>query len=273
MSNSLNVAATASDIIEKLSEAKHINDDNKENSGFARAQSNLATLGGYAIAMVAIRQLLDQGVWTSGKQKGGAVSASAALQNALVAEAKAKEIAPSKAKRLIEKSALIVVPGAGKGDVHVAAVHIAAAQSTDAVLKALDNAGFKKEADIINHVEPKEVDIVARITKAVSKLENKDRAGFIKELCNHEIIDDILKEANKITAEERENQRRALAEAKKKAAEPKKSVVKKDAVAKGKADAKAAKADKAQPVPKSGGSKKGASTKAKAADVTDPFAA
>lgn len=290
MSNTLSTTSVASEIIEALAQAKNINETNKADSAEAKARANLATLRGYAIAAVAIRQLLDQELWTTGKQKKGVVSASAALKDALVTEAKQNDISPSKAKRLIEKAAAIVVPGT---KTHISAVHVAAANSVDEVAKAMAGAGITKEIDILRHVDPPVTDVVARIMKAISKLEGADRKGFVKEIVSHEIIDDILPEAEATTAEERENARKAKAAAGKKpvvdreaqkrardaakAEKEKAAAAKKEEAEKKKAEAQAKKAakenagDADMAVPKSGGSKKGAMTKAKEEAVSDPF--
>lgn len=268
MSNALNVAATASDIIAALAEAQTTSTESRENSAAAKARADGCTLRGYALAAIAIRTLLDQDLWTTGRQKKGVVSASQALKDALITEAKANKVSPAKAKRLIEKAAALVVP---TSSVHVPALHVAASQSADDAVKALRDAGFQSEKNIINHVSPPVTDVVARLMKAVSKLEGADRKGFIREIVSHEIIDDILPEANKQTAEEREAARKAQAEAAKK---PKQAKVNTDARAKARAEREAKKAEpKAKPVPKSAGSKKGDATKAKKeAAPADPFA-
>jgi hypothetical protein len=268
MSNTINVASTASDIIEALSEAKNIKADAREKGAEAKQRAENSTLTGYAIAAVAIRTMLDTGNWTTGKQKGGIVSASVALKDALVTEAKAKEISPGSAKRLIEKAAALVVPGS---KVHVSAVHVAAAQSTGEVMKALRSSGLNTEADIVRHVEPPMPDIVGRLMKAISKLKDKDRSSFVRELVSHEIIDDVLEEANKTTPAEREA---ARMDAEKAAKATKAASTTKAALAKRREEkeTKATTSKVAKPSPKGAGSKKGAMTKAKKGEVADPFA-
>jgi hypothetical protein len=201
MSNALNVAATAIDVIEALLEAKNANLTARNASAQGKEAANNHTLTAYARAAVAIRTLMDQGLWTTGKQKRGVVSASAALKDALTTEAKAKGVSAATAKRVIEKAAALLD---AKSKAHVEPVFSAAATGEGDVVKAMVNAGFTKEADIIKHVEPApENNVVLRIVKAITKLEKADRTKFVYELVNHEIIDDILAEANKSTAEER----------------------------------------------------------------------
>lgn len=277
MSNALNVAATATDIIDALAEAIDERERGKQAGVAVREKVNACTLRGYAVAAVAVRTLIDQGLWTTGKQKKGIVSASSALKDALITQAKAKEVPAGTAKRLIEKAAALVVPGT---KAHVPGIFVASANSATEVVKAMTTAGFSKEADIVRHVEPPQTSVVGRLIKAIVKLEGKDRIAFVKELVDHEVIDDVLAEAGKTSAEEREKQRAeakaAVSNAAAKAAEARKAKQAKAAKEKAapKEKAPAAPKGEARAVPKSGGSKKGSSTKAKKETgvAPDPFA-
>ncbi|UMO76054.1 hypothetical protein [Planktothrix phage Pra-JY27] len=186
-SNSINVASAAADIIAPLAKAKSLAEEKKENGQEFTAEINAATLGSYAACAVVVRSMLDQGIWSTGKQKKGVISASAGLKAAIEAEAKAKAVSPAKAKRVVEKAAAIL-----DGKKKIDAVFEAAAESADAVISALAEAEIKKEADIIRHVEGEpEKDPVAATLKKIAKFNDQQRVEFLKALRNQEGVEII----------------------------------------------------------------------------------
>jgi ribosomal protein L12E/L44/L45/RPP1/RPP2 len=206
---------------------------------------------------VAIAAMIEQGVWTTGKQKGGAISASAALKEAVATEAAAHGLSKAKAKRVVEKAAALVEP---KSKAKIDTVIAAAKRSALEVVRAMTDLSITKELDILRHVEPKpETDVVLRIVKAIGKVEGADYKRLVSEIVNHAIVDDILTEASKTTAAERDAARKAQAQAVSNAAA-------KAAEAR-KAKAEKPKAEKAKAVPKMKDSKRKAKT---VAPVTDP---
>lgn len=246
MSNTLNVAAAASDIVKPLLEADTELKSKRENGTLSTKIINEATVASYARAAVAIAALIEQGVWTTGKQKGGMISASAALKDAVATEAAAMGLSKGKAKRVVEKAAALVEP---KSKAKLEPVVLAAKQSAAAVIKAMENLSLTKELDILRHVEPRpDSDTVLRIIKMIGKVEGADYKRLVSEVVNHSIVDDILAEAGKMTAEQREAARKEQASSK--------SIAAAKAAEARKAKTAKPKADKAKAVPKLKDSKK-----------------
>jgi len=246
MSNAINIASAAADIVAPLLEADEELKHKKETTQHSAQVIDQATVGAYARAAVVISGLIEQGAWTTGKQKGGIISASAALKDAVAAEAAAKGLSKAKAKRVVEKAAALVEP---KSKARIDAVAAAAKEGHVAVVKALAEREITKEKHILVHVEtPEPPDPVLRLIKAIGKVDGADYKRLVKEIVNHAIIDDILVEANKTTPAEREAARKAEA------------ATKSNAAAKA-AEARKAKAEKkaepqAKPVPKQKDKKK-----------------
>jgi hypothetical protein len=258
-SNTIDVSLAADTIIDALVEAKDAMDGGRKVSTDARIKGDSATIRGYALAAVAIRAMIDEGSWTSGKQAKNAVSASSALKSALEAKAKDHGIAGAKAKRVVERTAKIMER---KEKAHIADVFAAAALSSDEVVKAFAKHDITKELHVDRHIKPKESNPALSIMKRINRLAGKDKREFITLLVDNDIIDPILAAAG--TEAEREAARVSdpIGEVE---TTSKKAVVRRAAVESGKAQARS--------VPKSGTSKKGAASKAKAeAAVADPFA-
>ena len=149
----------------------------EESAGF-NAQINEGVLAGYAETIVVIAAAQAEGLWTTGKQKGGKASFSAELKAALEAGAKAQSINAARAKRLVEVGAAILF----RKDAAIPAVkEFALEGDAEAVVEAFLDANIKREADLLRHVGagPKK-DAVSALVKAFKALSPADQARFTR---------------------------------------------------------------------------------------------
>lgn len=184
-SNAINTASAAADIIAPLAEALSTSKLKQESNADFAARINQSTLTAYAHTVVVVGTMMSQGVWTTGKQKKGVVSASSGLKVAMEAEAKANKIAPAKVKRLIEKAAAVL-----SGKAKLDGIEDAVESGVPAVLDVFKGAEIEKEADLIRHVEGEpEKDPVGAVLKKIGKFDDEQRAEFLKLLRSQEGVE------------------------------------------------------------------------------------
>lgn len=194
MSNRINMAATAAGIIGSLAAASDILGRNREESAAARNEANGHILLGYAQCAVAIASMMDAGEWTTGRQKAGVTSASAALQEALIAEAKSQSVSAAKAKRLTEKAAAVI---SADHSAYIKSVSDAARVNANEVVSKMFDAGIKSEAELMRHVSPPKDDAVLSLVNRVTKLSGDDRLRFAQQIAAYDLVDDIAEAARK----------------------------------------------------------------------------
>ncbi|UMO76074.1 hypothetical protein [Planktothrix phage Pra-JY27] len=137
-------------------------------------QITAGILAGYCETVVVIAAAHAAGTWTTGKQKGGAPSASARLKAALIEGAKKRNVNEARAKRLVETAAAVLF----RKDARIADV-VEAAHDAGAVYDAFQANKIKREADLLRHVGAvKKADKVAALVKAFKELSPAEQARF-----------------------------------------------------------------------------------------------